>query len=133
VVAAAGLPAVCRPALRVLAHATWWSAPGNNGEPECRLSAGRVRVVVNGDASTQPYQRLEREIVEDGQAFGTVRSFAPPQAVPGVGLDAAWLPSLDQLITADRRELVTVTVTWRAAVTAKRALAVRLARSYLAA
>ncbi|HSO98770.1 MAG TPA: hypothetical protein VLP43_07445 [Solirubrobacteraceae bacterium] len=123
---------MCRPALSVLAHAAWSGGIGNNGQPECRLSAGRVRVVVNVDTSPQPYQRLEREIVEDGQSFGTVRSFTPPQAVSGVGLDAAWLPSLDQLITADRRQLVTVTVSGRAmSQSGRRTLAVRLARASL--
>ena len=89
-------------------------------------------MVVNVDSSPQPYQRLEREIVEDGQSFGTVRSLAPPQAVSGVGLDAAWLPSLDQLVAADRRQLVTVTAHWsRTEVASRRTLAARIARAYL--
>jgi hypothetical protein len=117
----------------VLAHAAAVAGTGNNGAPECRLRYGRVRVVVNVDSSPQPYMRLEREIVEDGQQFGAVRSFPPPQAVGGVGLDAAWLPGLDQLITADQRVLITVTVPQpRDRATARRGLAVRLARSYLA-
>jgi len=117
----------------VLAGAAGVADTGNNGAPECQLSSGKERAVVNVDASSQPYMRLEREIVEDGQAFGTVRSFAPPQTVGHVGLDAAWLPSLSQLITADARVLVTVTAGGRGmAAPARRALAIRLARAYLA-
>ena len=87
-------------------------ATGGNAEPECRVSAGAIRAVVNVDGSPQPYQRLERTIVEDGQQFGTQRNFSPPEAVSGVGLDAAWIPSENQLITADHRHLITVTLLW---------------------
>ena len=54
-------------------------ATGNNGSPECHFAARRVLVVVNVDSSPQPYSRLERTIVEDGQQFGTERNFTPPQ------------------------------------------------------
>ncbi len=69
-----------------------------------------VRVVVNLDSSPQPYARLERAIVEDGQQFGTKRTFAPPQTVTHLGLDASWVPDLDQLLTSDGHVLVTVEV-----------------------
>ncbi len=108
------------------------AATGNNAQPECRLAAGPARAVVNVDASPQPYQRLERTIVEDGQQFGTVRNFSPPVAVAGIGLDAAWLPDQNRLITADRTRLVSVTVDWPAASPVRRrALAAALGRSYL--
>jgi hypothetical protein len=94
--------------------------------------AGRVRVAVNLDGSPQAYQRLEREIVEDGQQFGTVRSFAAPVAIDGVGLDAAWLPDQNELITADQRRLITVRLEWRASRRAQQALARSLAQLYLA-
>jgi hypothetical protein len=109
------------------------AATGNNAQPECRLSAGRLQAVVNVDASPQPYQRLERTIVEDGQQFGAVRNFSPPVAVGGVGLDAAWLPDQNRLITADRSRLVSVTLDWPAASPSRRrAVAGLLARSSLA-
>jgi len=88
--------------------------------------------VVNIDSSPQPYQRLERTIVEDGQQFGTERSFAPPQAVKQPGLDAARLPDQSKLLTTDGRSLITVTVAWRGQKrTRQLALAELTARRYL--
>ncbi|HEY8762867.1 MAG TPA: hypothetical protein VIM18_01630 [Solirubrobacteraceae bacterium] len=107
------------------------AAVGNNAQPECRFVAGRLRVVVNVDGSPQAYQRLERTIVEDGQQFGTVRSFAAPIAVPGLGLDAAWVPDQSSLITTDGRRLISVRVSWAARGAPRRALAQALARRYL--
>jgi hypothetical protein len=72
-----------------------------------------VSVVVNLDFAPQPYARLEREIVEDGQQFATARNFSPPETVAHLGLDAAWLPDVSQLITTDGKRLITVTVRWR--------------------
>jgi hypothetical protein len=92
----------------------------------------RAAVVVNLDGSPQPYQRLERMIVEDGQQFATQREFAPPQAITGLGLDAAWVPGLSELATTDGRRLITLTVSWpHARGAAARELAVALARLYL--
>jgi hypothetical protein len=108
------------------------AATGNNAQPECQFSAGGLRVVVNVDSSPQPYTRLERTIVEDGQQFGTVRSFAAPVAVGGIGLDAAWLPDNDELITADQRRLISVRVDWKCPGRSRQALARSLARLYLA-
>jgi hypothetical protein len=107
---------------------------GNNGQPQCvfRVARPRVSVVVNLDSSPQPYQRLERLIVEDGQQFGAVRSFSPPEAVTHLGLDAAWLPDLLQLVTTDGKRLITVTVRWRGSRMAMdRALARTEAKLYL--
>jgi hypothetical protein len=107
---------------------------GNNGAPECRLTAPGTRIVVNVDSSPQPYARLERAIVEDGQQFGTKRTFSPPQTVPHLGLDASWVPDLGQLLTTDGHVLVTVDVDApRTAVAARRSLATALARLYLGA
>ncbi len=105
---------------------------GNNAQPECRFVGGKLRVVANVDSSPQPYSRLERTIVEDGQQFGTVRSFAAPVAVDGVGLGAAWLPDQDTLITADQRRLISVKVSWTGSRRPRQALAAALARQYLA-
>ncbi len=81
----------------------------------------RVTVIVNVDSSPQPYARLERAIVEDGQQFGTQRTFAPPQTVPHLGLDASWFPDLDQLLTSDGHVLLGVTVQWPGVTAAARA------------
>lgn len=91
-----------------------------SNQARCELRAGVIGVTLALDSSPQPYQRLEREIVEDGQQFGTVREFSPPQAVSGVGLDAAWIPDQSRLITADSHRLVTVTVTWPGSGSARR-------------
>jgi len=112
------------------------AAVGNNGEPECHFTADvgnrRIRVVVNVDTSPQPYARLERTIVEDGQQFGLVRGFAAPVTVPKLGLDAAWVPDADQVITTDGNALITATVAWGGARQAqRRALATAAARAYL--
>jgi len=140
--ATATLPS-CRPAaktivalgLQVQASAvSTTKGTGNNGAPECRLTAPGARVVVNVDSSPQPYARLERAIVEDGQQFGTKRTFAPPQSVAHLGLDASWVPDLGQLLTSDGHVLVTVEVhASRLPVAARRALAIALARAYLGA
>jgi hypothetical protein len=110
---------------------------GNNGEPQCGFAAGgagrrRVVLVANVDTSPQPYGRLERAIVEAGQQFGTVRTFAPPQTVSHLGLDASWFPDLSELMTTDGRALITVTVKWpRAPQRRQRELAAAVARTYL--
>ena len=110
---------------------------GSNGEPECdytirTASATVVKLVANLDSSPQPYQRLERAIVEDGQQFATVQTNPPPQAVSHLGLDASWLPDQNKLITTEGVRLVSVTVAWPGASQAKRrALAVVTAQPYL--
>ena len=134
---------VCRAAAKTIvalgvhaspAQVSTKTGTGNNGAPECRLAAPGVRVVVNVDSSPQPYARLERAIVEDGQQFGTKRTFAPPQTVGHLGLDASWVPDLNQLLTSDGHVLVTVNVNApRIPVAARRALATALARAYLGA
>jgi hypothetical protein len=105
---------------------------GNNGSPECHFAARRMLVVVNVDSSPQPYSRLERTIVEDGQQFGTERNFTPPQTVTKLGIDAAWLPDQSKLMTTDGNRLITVTVTWRRTPLRRQlALADATARRYL--
>jgi hypothetical protein len=109
---------------------------GNNASPEChfvaRVGPQRVAVVANVDSSPQPYQRLERTIVEDGQQFGTERGFTPPQTVSKLGLDAAWLPDQSKLLTTDGKSLITVTVAWRGEKRGRQlALAKLTARLYL--
>lgn len=109
---------------------------GNNSFPECHFaatSAGRrVTVIVNVDSSPQPYFRLERTIVEDGQQFGVQRNFSPPQTVSHLGLDAAWVPDQRLLLTTDGKALISVTIGWRGAGPGRRvALAKAAAQAYL--
>ena len=141
---AAALP-VCRPAGGTIvalathvqaAQVTSSKTTGNNGAPECHFvttAAGkRVMVIVNADSSPQPYARLERAIVEDGQQFGTKRTFAPPQTVTHLGLDASWVPDLDLLLTSDGHVLLGVTVHWPGvSASVRKNLAASLARVYL--
>ncbi len=113
------------------------TAVGNNGEPECHYTIRTanwtvVKLVANLDSSPQPYQRLERAIVEDGQQFATVQTNPPPQTVPHLGLDAAWLPDQNKLITTEGARLVSVSVVWPGSTQAEqRAVAVATARPYL--
>lgn len=134
----AARPSVCVAAARELvAHAS--GAPvaqrqstGNNAQPQCTYRAGHVRVVANIDSSPQPYERLERAVVEAQQQFGAVRTEAPPERVAGLGLDADWFPREHQLMTTDGRKLITMTVAWPHARRARmRALARAVARVYL--
>lgn len=105
---------------------------GNNAEPQCVMRGRGVSATVNLDASPQPYQRLERAIVELGQQFGTVREVAPPQSIAHLGLDAAWIPSMSEVLTSDGRRLITIAITWPGApASTRRALATALARAYL--
>jgi hypothetical protein len=105
---------------------------GNNAQPQCSFRAGRTRVVVNVDSSPQPFNRLERAVVEDAQQFSVVRNEPPPQRVAHLGLDADWFPGEGQLLTADNRRLITVTLKWPGASPArKKALAAAVARVYL--
>ena len=110
---------------------------GNNGMPQCVLSARRpgaqpVRVTANLDNGAQPYFRLERTAVEASQQFGTVRLYAAPQQIPGLGLDADWFPDGDYLETTDGVRLITVTIGWRGSSQAqRRGLAQAMARPFL--
>jgi hypothetical protein len=132
---------VCKPSAKTLvalgAHVapsalTATSETGNNGAPECRLTASGVRVVVNVDSSPQPYARLERAIVEGGQQFGAKRTFSPPETISHLGLDASWFPGLDELLTSDGRVLLRIDVhAPQISVPARRSLATALARVYL--
>lgn len=132
-------PSVCLAAARTtVARASGGSvssqrqSTGNNAQPQCTYRAGHLTVVANVDSSPQPYDRLERTVVEAQQQFGAVRTEPPPQRVPGLGLDADWFPREHQLLTTDGRKLITVTVSWRGASKArKRALAGVVARVYL--
>lgn len=135
----ASRPSVCVPAARAtVARASGASvfsqrqSTGNNAQPQCTYRAGHLTVVANVDSSPQPYDRLERAVVEAQQQFGAVRTEPPPQRMGGLGLDADWFPRERQLMTTDGRKLITVTVTWRGGSKPQmRALARAVARIYL--
>jgi hypothetical protein len=109
----------------------------SNGMPQCGLTvqtngASRVSVVANVDSAPQAFFRLERTAVEAAQNFTSPRVVAPPQRITGLGLDADWFPSGQQLMTSDGDRLITVTVGWRgASASRKRELAEVVARPYL--
>ena len=110
---------------------------GNNGMPQCSFRARsargeRVEAIANVYTGPQPYFILERTAVEASQSFTAKRLSPPPQAIPGLGLEADWFPAERQLMATDGIRLVTVSVIWRRAGQAReRALARPLARSYL--
>jgi hypothetical protein len=105
--------------------------------PQCVLKARRsarlpVQVTINLDNGPQPFFRLERTAVEASQQFGTVRLYAAPQQIPGLGLDADWFPDNNDLETTDGARLITVTIRWpRSSQAQRRALAAGMARPFL--
>ncbi|MBV8953346.1 MAG: hypothetical protein JO179_04360 [Solirubrobacterales bacterium] len=134
---------ICRPAARAaVARAAGVgeeavaqaSTEGNNAQPECHFRVARrhLLVVANVDSAPQAYARLERTIVEAGQQFGAVPTFAPPVHVDRVGLDASWFPDQHQLMSTDAARLITVEVDWRGARQRRSiGLAAEVARIYL--
>lgn len=109
----------------------------NNGMPQCAfgadLSGGtRVLVVANIDNAPQAFFRLERTVVEAAQNFTSPRVVPPPQRITGLGLDADWFPSSQQLMTSDGNRLIAISVSWRgASVARKQSVAEVVARPYL--
>ena len=134
-------PSVCLPQARAVVARALEVAParvaaaqssGNNAMPQCTFRARRVVLVANVDSSPQTFQRLERAVVEEAQQFSTARHVPAPQRVAGLGLDADWFPFEGQLLTADNRRLITVTVKWPdAAKKRARTLSAAVARLYL--
>ena len=105
---------------------------GNNAMPQCSFRARRLTLIANVDSSPQTFQRLERAVVEEAQQFSTARNVPAPERVAGLGLDADWFPFEGQLLTADNRRLITVTVKWPGAAKKRaRALSAAVARIYL--
>jgi len=105
-----------------------------DGAHGCRLEIPDGPVVtVTVDGAPQPYTRLERQIVETGQVFGTHRVTPAPIHVDRLGLDASWFPGLQEVLTANSRALVSVGVTWSGQpVSRRRATAVSVARRLVA-
>jgi len=113
------------------------SYTANTGAPSCgytvRAASGRtLSLSVSADGAPQAYYRLERQIVEAGQSFTPTRLAPVPSNVPDLGLDAAWFPLMNQLLTTDGVRLITVTVTWPGASPASKVtLGTAAARPYL--
>jgi hypothetical protein len=109
---------------------------GNNLMPQCTFTApvagNRVQLIANISNGPQPFMILERTAVEASQVFTTTPLFQPPQNITGLGLDADWFPPEQHLMTTDGRVLVTVTVSWQHAKTARKiSTAVAVACTYL--
>jgi hypothetical protein len=108
----------------------------DSGYPQCLFTArlrsgGVVRVTVEVDVEPQAYAVLERTIEEAAQIFPQ-RLFAAPAQVRGLGIDAAWFPPQQHLLTTDAVRLVTVTIGWGKTARARKVvLAVAAARAYL--
>ena len=73
------------------------TSTGNNGMPQCSFRARsahgeRIEAIANVYTGPQPYFILERTAVEASQSFTAKRLSPPPQAIPGLGLEADWFP-----------------------------------------
>jgi hypothetical protein len=93
------------------------TSTGSNVMPQCTFSARlrhgeRVGVTVNVDSGPQPYFVLERTIVEASQIFSGQRLSPAPEAVVGLGLEAAWFPAETHLMATDGSRLITTTIDW---------------------
>ncbi len=117
---------------------SWRAFTGSQSMPECDLAPHRrsgrpVTVATTIDTAPQADARLERTAVEAAQSFNPSRVVAPPQDIPGLGLDADWFPPATQLMTTDGTRLITVKVSWDGVPQARMiALADATARAYLA-
>jgi hypothetical protein len=84
------------------------------------------------DTAPQAYFRLERTVVEEAQTFAQTQGGAAPVQVPGLGLDADWLPGESRLVTTDGTRLVTIAVDWPGAARGRKvSLAAGIARTLL--
>jgi len=115
--AAAALSAMARTLAVGASSVATASSTGSNVMPQCAFSARprhgkRVEVTVNVDNGPQPYFVLERTIVEASQIFSGQRLSPAPQAVPGLGLEAAWFPAETHLMATDGSRLITTTIDW---------------------
>jgi hypothetical protein len=83
---------------------------GNNGSPQCAYRVGAVTVTVNVDNGAQAYFRLERAGVELSQQFSSGHTALEVDHLPGLGLDAFWIPAEHEVLTTDGTNLLTATV-----------------------
>jgi hypothetical protein len=140
------LPAVCaHAALAVMARTLGVEASrvaatasrGSNVMPQCGFSTKlrngkRVAITVNVDDGPQPYFVLERTIVEASQIFSGQRLSPAPEAVLGLGLEAAWFPAETHLMATDGSRLITTTIEWPGATTKREIVIARsMTRPYL--
>jgi hypothetical protein len=132
-ICATGLPALAEgakvPRSKVAVRVTRTS----DHMPQCDFRAGALSATVSVDTSPQPYQVLERQIDEESQMFTPTRTQPAPRAVRHLGLDAAWFPEEQYVMTTDGKRLITVTVVrWPGHRSHQRvALATAVARPYL--
>jgi hypothetical protein len=113
------------------------SGTGNNGMPQCTFTAhpahsGSVSATANIYTGPQPFAILDRTVTETSQVFGPKRFVTAPTAISNLGVEADWFPNLNQLMSTDTVQLVTVTMHWPAAPVRRQiGLAVALTRTYL--
>jgi len=117
---------------RAAGHATAQPFTSPSLAASCRLEAEGLTVISRLDSAPQPYTRLERLVVEYGQNVVHSGARSYPQSIKRLGLDADWLAAEDRMLTTDGVRLIDVKVRWpSASETARKALAMRLARVYL--
>lgn len=122
-----------------LAPASVAVAPGtgNNEMPQCTFTAhpahaSVVSMTANVYNGPQPFAILDRTVTETSQLFGPKRFVTAPTAIPNLGVEADWFPNLNQLMSTDTVQLITVTSQWpRAPVARQIGLAEALTRTYL--
>ena len=110
---------------------------GTNGNPQCTFTAHtahhkRVTITANDYTGPQPYFILERTEIEQSQVFTPSREHAAPQAITGLGVEAAWFPAMQALMATDAVRLIDITFDWPGSRQAQqRRLGIALARPYL--
>jgi hypothetical protein len=105
-----------------------------SGAVACRIEGSSLTAIAMIDSAPQPYQRLEREVVEYGQnvEWTKVPASAFPRSIKGLGLDAHWFPLQSRLLTTDGVRLITIKLHAHSiGPTERKAIATRLARVYL--
>lgn len=90
---------------------------------ECLISAQALEIDVVAQASPRAWEQFDTAVVHQAQAFGGAP--APPhqdlpQDVPGLGYNAAWIPSTHEFVATNGTQssggsFVTVTITGRSA------------------
>jgi hypothetical protein len=132
----AALPPPCARRARSAIPGSVRTRPFNppSGAVACRLEGSSVTAIAMIDSASQPYQRLEREVVEYGQnvEWTKVPPSAFPRSIKGLGLDAHWFPLQDRLLTTDGVRLITIKLHAHSIEPREReAIAIRLGRAYL--
>jgi hypothetical protein len=132
----AALPPPCARRARAALEGRVRAKPFNppSGAVACRLEGSSLTAIAMIDSAPQPYERLEREVVEYGQnvEWTTLPRSAFPRSIKRLGLDAHWFPLQDRLLTTDGVRLITIKLHAHSIAPREReAIAIRLGRAYL--